>query len=180
MGKLDVPELASITFPSVRIAFFGRRSAASGWIDFDCELGAEGIKPLFQKLAWSVPGRENVLGKMDRELRAGELGRLTLTPDPEKLNVRSKDGGIYMDYVLEAPYHRIGNFVCQRYGELREAGYARVLRFRATFRNEDGATEAERYMLHTGNARGALKVHYLREPMQTANPELKVTEGAPA
>lgn len=147
----------SITFPSAKIAEFGRVDPASGWITFHCAL-PKGFEALFTLLGWDVPGDKTISESLEGKL---EDGTLVLT---------SKDKLI--DAEVSIDFKTITAFACKRL-ELegrKGKGFRRELRFKATFKHVDGCALLEGYMMRCDNARGSLKVTYLEQPVQTEIP----------
>jgi hypothetical protein len=165
----EPPESFQITFPSSRIAEFGRVDPESGWVKFRCHLAPKNIEPLFNHFGWQVPGEKVSLDKLDGKLAGGHF-IMTAKPDEEqRLKLKSKDGRVDTDMEINIEYLTIDGFECHRL-ELegrKKKGFRRELRFKAKFNCEDGAANLEAYMMRTDNARGSLKVTYVKEPEQT-------------
>lgn len=158
----------SLTFPSAKIAEFGRVDPESGWIKFRCSLPKD-IEKLFQVMGWDIPGEKTVSEDLEGKLKGGHL---ILTPKLDKdelLKVKSPDGKVNTDAEVDIEFEDISSFKCLRL-ELegrKGKGFRRELRFEAKFKCEDGAANLESYMMRTSNARGSLKVTYYTEPVQT-------------
>lgn len=148
--------LSTITFPSAKIAEFGRVDPASGWIKFRCSL-PKGFEKLFELMGWDIPGEKTVSEKLDGKLTGGHM----ILTSKDKL----------VDAEVDIEFESITGFECLRLElENRKGkGFRRELRFKAQFKCVDGAANLENYMMQTDNARGSLKVSYLREAVQ---PEL--------
>lgn len=144
-----------ITFPSVKIAEFGRVDPSSGWIKFQSSL-PKGFEKLFDLMGWDVPGDKTMSEKLEGKL---EGGHLILT---------AKDKLVEAEVDIE--YISITDFSCLRL-ELegrKGKGFRRELRFNVKFKQQDACALLEGYQFASDNARGSLKVNYLVEPVQTS------------
>lgn len=143
-----------ISFPSVKIAEFGRVDPSSGWIKFQSSL-PKGFEKLFDLMGWDVPGDKTMSEKLEGKL---EGGHLILT---------AKDKLIEAEVDIE--YVAMTDFSCLRL-ELegrKGKGFRRELRFNVKFKQQDACALLESYQFQSDNARGSLKVTYMIEPVQT-------------
>lgn len=150
----DTPRMNQITFPSVKIAEFGRVDPSSGWIKFQSSL-PKGFEKLFDLMGWDVPGDKTMSEKLEGKF---EGGHIILT---------SKDKLVEAEVDIE--YVSITDFQCLRM-ELegrKGKGFRRELRFNVKFKDETTCALLEAYQFKCDNARGSLKVTYLVEPVQT-------------
>lgn len=142
-----------INFAGAKIAEFGRVDADSGWFKFRV-VGGAGLEALCKKMGWSMPGDKTTLEKFEGKLVGGHL----------VLNCQDR----LVDAGLDIEYGEIKGFELHRL-ELegrKKKGFRRELRFSGTFKCIDGAANFESYMMRTANARGVLKVTYLKEEVQ--------------
>jgi hypothetical protein len=150
----DTPRMNHISFPSVKIAEFGRVDPSSGWIKFQSSL-PKGFEKLFDLMGWDVPGDKTMSEKLEGKL---EGGHLILT---------AKDKLIEAEVDIE--YVAMTDFSCLRL-ELegrKGKGFRRELRFNVKFKQQDACALLESYQFQSDNARGSLKVTYMIEPVQT-------------
>lgn len=147
-----------ITFPSAKIAEFGRVDPASGWIKFQCALNDKSLATLFGHMGWDQPGELTQLEKLDGKLVGGNL----ILTSKDKL----------VDAEVEVDFKAINSFACHRF-ELegrKKKGFRRELRFSASFEDVEACAKLESYMTQCDNARGSLKVTYYPAPEQTEMP----------
>lgn len=153
----DTPEMLNITFTGARISEFGRVDSSSGWIKFHCQLGST-LNGTFAKMGWDIPGSKTKSEKLEGKLNGGRLALIS----KEKL----------VDAELDMEYVTISDFECLRLELEQKKGkcFRRELRFNVTFKAMDGAALLESYQNRSDNARGALKVSYLKEAEQAPLP----------
>ncbi len=153
----DEVKMSSITFQGAKIAEFGRVDPLSGWIKFHCSLGA-GLEKLFEIMGWDIPGNKTTLEKLEGKLDGGHF----ILTAKDKL----------VDAEVDIEFVAIKGFECHRF-ELegrKKKGFRRELRFAVSFKCVDGCANLESYMMRTDNARGTLKVSYLKEAVQEEIP----------
>lgn len=142
-----------ITFPSVKIAEFGRVDPSSGWIKFHSSL-PKGFEKLFALMGWDAPGDKTMSQKLEGKLEGGHL----ILTAKDKL----------VEAEVDVAYLSITDFQCLRL-ELegrKGKGFRRELRFQVKFVEEGAAAKLEAYQFECDNARGGLKVTYLIEQVQ--------------
>lgn len=146
--------LNSINFGGAKIAEFGRVDAEYGWFKFRVG-GGNGLEALCKKMGWSMPGDKTTLERFEGKLIGGHL----VFACQDKL----------IDAEVDIEYGEIKGFELHRLElEVRKKkGFRRELRFSGTFKCADGAANFESYMTRTANAKGQLKVTYLKEEVQT-------------
>lgn len=146
----------TITFSSTKIAGFRRADGSAGVVRFQSNVN--GYEELFSKLGWSLPEVHCSFKRFDTILRGGHF----VLSSTAKL----------IDEDVDIEFTEISGFECHRVGSRKNT--KRVLRFKASFKCQDGAANLETYMVRTDNARGSLKVVYLREPVQQEIPETQM------
>lgn len=140
----------TITFSSTRIAEFGRDGETKGWIKFHSSMERYS-EELFSKLGWEIPEEHCSLKRFDAVFRGGNL-------------ILSSRGKL-IDADVDIEFKELKSFECHRVDKGKKK--RRELRFFATFDCEDGAANLESYMIRTDNARGSLRVQYVKDPKQT-------------
>lgn len=171
------PGMLAINFAGAKIAGIGRVDPKSASCTFHCSLG-RGIGKLFETMGWEVPGEKSSYEKLDGKLEGGNF-IFTSVGETEKLKVKSGDGKVNTEAEVDIDFGTITKFTCHRL-EIegrKKKGFRRELRFEATVKNEDGMALLEGYMMQTDNARGSLKVSYVKEAEQT---EIPTDDGQPS
>ncbi len=171
-GKPE-PALASITFGNAQIARFTRVSTELGWIKWRC-LISKGYEKVFSEMGWELPSARTRIQDLDGSL---EGGYFVLTPSRAALSLRSQDRTVDTDAEVNIEYVAMTSFKCCRVPneDPSKPGTRLELRFISTFKCADGAANLEAYMTRTGNARGSLRVAYLRPPEQVVIPDIEAT-----
>lgn len=139
----------SITFPATVIGGFRRADGAVGVVRFQSNI-ARDADELFQTLGWELPEEHCSFKRFDTVLRGGYF----------VLSSRDK----LVDVEVDIEFTEISGFECHRIEGRKKS--RRELRFKAAFKCEDGAANLESYMVRTNNARGSLKVVYVKDPVQ--------------
>lgn len=143
-------KMNSITFGATKIADFGRIDETTGWVRFHTNLRAD-CAELFERMGWLTPENRCSRKNLDGVLSGGYF----ILSCQDKL----------VDAEVNIEFQSIKGFECHRF-ELegrKKKGFRRELRFRATFKCQDGAANLESYQIRTANSRGSLKVVYLKE-----------------
>lgn len=161
------PEMLTISFSRAKIHECGRTDQTSGWASFHCPLIQKDLLSVFGRMKWGAPAETTSKQELDGKLESGNF-ILTAKGDTT-LQVKSKDGSVDTGVEVDIEFSSITKFACHRLESEghKNKGFRRELRFVATFKCKDGCANLENYMVRSNNAEGALKIAYLKEPVQS-------------
>lgn len=153
--------LNSINFAGAQVYDVKRSGAEGGSFKFRVGAGS-GLAQVCKRMGWEMPGEKTTVEKFEGRFIGGHV----VLQSQDKL----VDAEVDIEYVEISGFelHRL-EVEGKRNGRKTKT-FRRELRFSGGFKCVDGAANFESYMVRTNNAKGVLRVTYMKEEVQADLP----------